>query len=536
MTSRRAVSVKTEEVVSMETDEANGVSLDLPISSHIIDDPTLLSALLENENEGENVPMDTDEVEMDGEEYDEIIREIDVYISPELAQSMHLIQFPLQPASHTVNPLLNHLSRGKKAGYRPPPPPLPTRAIIKPQKTMLELTFDIPNQSFSSQRRVPEVLNLTERTFASQHISMKTHMAMGIFDHTGNKIDLIPLKSVMQMRPTFRHVDALFDDTTGEEEEELKKKQAEEDTASKPVMFKKPENEFTMNQRKSSYAFKKANEDAEEWVELDVFGTGSEERKYLMKKAYCSRDSRDKTLRFMKAGKVGGSGGYVRSLNYLPTGTADDAIEDFVAGGEAAIMSEDGSELQQPEWMKELAGKVSALVQGKQGIPISFPVIRSRFGSSVSDFALLQALSASAALVRGNFVLKSSLMALCPLVANARDVILVLMVKYGYLQRQLLVKTFENSGEEGIVITTEVINSLLDIVARKTLNGMEMKLDDDMTFEKEFQPFAKMHQCYWEKKEAALIRFVKLYEEQMQLHSLEILSVRNTSGDPSRVR
>lgn len=517
MTSRRTVTVKEEEAMPMET-ETNGDGSNLPISNHIIDDPTLLSALLQNDNE----PMDTDDVDENSEEYDEIIREIDVYISPELAQSMHLIQFPLQPASHTVNPLLNHLPKGKKAGYRPPPPPVPTKAIMKPQKDMLELIFDIPNQSFSSQRRVPEVLNLTERTFASQNIAMKTHMAMGIFDSTGNKIDLIPLKSVLQMRPTFRHVDALFDDKTGEEEEELRKKEAEDDMTSKPIMFKKPENEHAMMQRKSSYAFKKANEDAEEWVELDVFGPKSDERKYTMKKAYCSRDSRDKTLRFMKAGKVGGSGGYVRSLNYLPTGTADDTIEEFVAGGEAAVMSDDGSQLQQPEWMKDLTGKVSALFQGKQGIPISFPVIRSRFGSSISDFALLQALSASAALVRGNFVLKSSMMALCPIVASARDVILVLMVKYGYLQRHLLVNTFENSGEESVVITTEVINSLLEIIARKTLNGMEMKLDDDMTFEKEFQPFAKMHERYWAKKEMALKKYIILYEEQMEIHSLEV--------------
>eukprot|EP00979_Chaetoceros_neogracilis_P018083 scaffold10550_cov271-Chaetoceros_neogracile.AAC.62 len=468
MTSRRTVTVKEEEAMPMET-ETNGDGSNLPISNHIIDDPTLLSALLQNDNE----PMDTDDVDENSEEYDEIIREIDVYISPELAQSMHLIQFPLQPASHTVNPLLNHLPKGKKDSYRPPPPPVPTKAIMKPQKDMLELIFDIPNQSFSSQRRVPEVLNLTERTFASQNIAMKTHMAMGIFDSTGNKIDLIPLKSVLQMRPTFRHVDALFDDKTGEEEEELRKKEAEDDMTSKPIMFKKPENEHAMMQRKSSYAFKKANEDAEEWVELDVFGPKSDERKYTMKKAYCSRDSRDKTLRFMKAGKVGGSGGYVRSLNYLPTGTADDTIEEFVAGGEAAVMSDDGSQLQQPEWMKDLTGK---------------------------------ALSASAALVR----------------ASARDVILVLMVKYGYLQRHLLVNTFENSGEESVVITTEVINSLLEIIARKTLNGMEMKLDDDMTFEKEFQPFAKMHECYWAKKEMALKKYIILYEEQMEIHSLEV--------------
>ena len=509
-------SVKEDDVVMEEVlSESNGVDLNVPISNHMMDDPTLLSDLLEND-------VETEMLNSIDDEDDEIIREIDVYISPELAQKMHLIQFPLQPATHTVNPLLNHLSKAKTAGYRPPPPPIPTTAKVKPQNSMLELTFNIPNQSFSSQRQVPEVLNLTERTFASQNIPMKTHMAMGLFDSTGTRIDLVPLKSVLQMRPSFRHVDALFDDTTGEEEEELRQQQAEDDKASKPIMFKKPENERAMLQRKTSFAFKRANEDAEEWVELDVFGPGSDERKEALKKAYCPRESREKTLRFMKAGMVGGSGGYVRNLNYLPSATAEETIADFVAGGEAAILSDDGSELQQPEWMKELTGKVSKLMQGKRGIPISFPVIRSRFDSSVSDFALLQALSASAALVRGNFVLKSSMMALSAPVANARDVILVLMVKYGHVQRQLLVNAFEKSGEDAMVITAEVINSLLDIIARKALNGMEMKLDDDMTFEKEFQTFARMHECYWEKKDTALSNYIKLYEAQMKLHSLSI--------------
>ena len=73
-----------------------------------------------------------------------------------------------------------------------------------------------------------------------------------------------------------------------------------------------------------------------------------------------------------------------------------------------------------------------------------------------------------------------------------------------------------------MVITAEVINSLLDIIARKALNGMEMKLDDDMTFEKEFQTFARMHECYWEKKDTALSNYIKLYEAQMKLHSLSI--------------
>jgi DNA-directed RNA polymerase-3 subunit RPC5 len=390
-----------------------------------------------------------------------------------------------------------------KKNIRPPVPPIPTSAKIKTQHNMLELTYTIPKSSFSAQRQVPEVLNLSERKFSSQNIPIKTHMAMGIFDSTGSKIDLIPLKNIMQMRPTFRHVDALFDDETGEEEQQ-KLNEDKDDKASKPIMFKKPENERAVLARRNSYAFKKANEEGEEWADLEVFGPGSDERKAIIKKAYCPRDSREKTLRFMKSGKTGGNDGY------LPSAIVDDAIEDFVAGMEVAV-SIDGEEGGQPEWMKDLVKKVTTMFQGRQGVPISFPVIRSRFHSSISDHALVQALSATASLVRGNFVLKSSLMSLSVPVSNARDTILLLMIKYGYVRREYLIQAYANAGEESALVTADVINALLKLMARETLNGMEMKLDDDMTFETEFTAFSRLHEIYWEKREKELVRYIDLY-------------------------
>jgi DNA-directed RNA polymerase-3 subunit RPC5 len=518
------VDVKSEpEDHEMSVNGSTGIGINgPPVSNHIIDDPTLLSALLGNDND--NMEID-DQIKTD--EVDEIIREIDVYISPELAQSMHLVQFPLQTASHSVNPMfIKNMKDNRQKTIRPPPPPVPTSAKIKAQHSMLELTYNIPKTSFSSQRQVPEVLNLSERTLSSQNIPIKTHMAMGIFDSTGSKIDLVPLKNIMQMRPSFRHVDALFDDETGEEEQQKLDEEKDDKNSSKPIMFKKPENERAMLARRTSYAFKKANEEAEEWTELEVFGPGSEERKAMMKKAYCPRDAREKSLRFMKAGKTGGSDGYVRSLNYLPSAVIDDAIEDFVAGMEVAV-SVDGIEGGQPEWMKELVRKVTTMLQGRQGVPISYPVIRSRFHSSISDHALVQALSATATLVRGNFVLKSSLMPLSAPVSNARDTILLLMIKFGFIQRELLIRAYENSGEEAVVITADVINSLLELLARHTLNGMEMKLDDDLTFETEFGAFARLHEIYWEKKEKELENYVHLYETQMNV-SKQVVSREHT--------
>lgn len=474
---------------------------------NMLEDPTLISALLGGTSGEATIRDVAGNSEGDNEEEDdEIIREIDIFISPELAASMHLVQFPLQPASHTVNAL-------HKKSIRPPPPPIPASAQIRPQHSLLELMYDIPSSSFASQRQIPEVLNLKQRTLSSQNIPLVTHMAMGLFDSTGNKIDLVPLHRVMQMRPNFKHVDALFDD--GEDEVAKLEEQKKKDSASKPIMFKRPENERAVMAKRSSYAFKKANEDGEEWIELDVHGPGSLERKAVMKKAYCSRAARDKSLRFMKAGQAGGNGGYVRSLNYLPTSVAADAVEDFVISEEMNVndvnVDENGN-VTVPNWMKDLSAKVATLLQGRQGVPISYPVVRSRFNSSISDYALIQALSATSVLVRGNFVLKSNFMALSGPVVKTRDVILLLMIKYGVIQRELLVKAYEKCGEDSIVITRDVINSLLTLLARKTLNGMEMKLDDDPTFEIEFTEVARLHDLYWEKKKTELGMYINLYD------------------------
>ena len=475
--------------------------------------PSISGQYIDGSRNNNNTTSDVSRLD----EYDEIVREIDVYISPELSQTMHLIQLPLQTASHSANQMFTKKVKDKKEkNLRPPPTPVPISAKMKPQHSMVELIYNVSRSSFSNQRQVPEVLNLSARKFASQNIPIKTHMAMGIFDSTGSKIDLVPLKSILQMRPSFCHVDALFDDETGEEEQQKQNEQNGDQNTSKPIMFKKPENERAILARKSSYAFKKANEEAEEWIDLEVFGPGSEERKGIMKKAYCPRDAREKSLRFMKAGKTGGSDGYVRSLNYLPSAIKDDAVEDFVAGMEVAI-SVNGIEEGQPEWMKDLVGKITTMFKGRQGLPISFPVVRSRFHSSISDHALVQALSATAALVRGNFFLKSSLMPLSTPVSNARDTILLLMIKYGLVQRNVLIRAYQNSGEEAVVVTADVINSLLNLIAKKALNGMVLKLDDDMTFETRFQTSAALHEMYWQRKSKELETYIQLYDDE--LHS-----------------
>lgn len=472
---------------------------------------------------------DDDEID-DGD--DEIIREIDVYISPELANTMHLIQFPLQPASHSVINIPKSASEKQRKQQqqtvlRSQQPPQPISARIKPENAMLELGYKIPSSSFSSQRQIPAPLSLSERTFASNNVPILTHMAMGLFDNTSSKLDLIPLHRIMQMRPSFAHVDALFQNEEDDAEALEKAKKAKEEEAKKsaqPILFKKSESERAAMQRRSSYAFKKANEDAEEWLDLDVHGVGSLARKETIKRAHCPREKRDTNLEFFKSGKIGGNAGYVRSLNYLPSTVIEDAVEDFIID-ENEIVADGGGDF---EWKKDLTTRVAALLQERGGMPVPYVVIRSRFQPSIPDGELIDAISASAVLVRGNFMLKSSLMALSNVhVENARDVILILMIKYGIVQRAKLFKAFQRAEDDAsVIVTIDVINSLLELMGKKTRNGIEMKLDDDLTFETQFTQIAETHALYWEQRELALRKYVRLYErEDDMVDTLELNEV-----------
>ena len=459
-----------------------------------LEDPNLISSILNNNGSSKPGISETEDMELCDsieEEEDEIVREIDVFISPELAQSMHLIQFPLTPASNTGPRKINK-----------PKPTIPKSARMKPQHANLELEFEIPSKTFSRQRQVPGPLDLNTRTFSSHNIPLTTHMAMGVFDSTGSRIDLIPLHRIMQMRPSFKHIDDLYDDDEDDILEEEDKKE------SKPIMFKKQENERALLSRQSSYAYKKACEGEEDWVELNVYDGKSKEYNNESKKVHCSQAMRDKTLRFVKAGKVGGNIGYVRSLNYLPGIVNKDDTEDFIPHMDPKYSD---------EWMKDLTTRVANLLQAKQGLPISFSVIRSRFNKSISDQALIQALSASAALVRGNFVLKSSMMGLSKPIANARDVILILLNKYGIIRRDILEKVYGKCDDLSALITIDVINALLNMLARQTKNGMEMKIDDDLTFEEEFTEVSRLHEVYWQKREDELEKYIQDYTQLSEI-------------------
>jgi len=206
----------------------------------------------------------------DEDEEDEIVREMDVYLTTQLSHQLHLLQFPLQPTPATTTTMNKE--------------PLPLEARYKPHHNLLELDQAIPFDKMEQQG----LQYLERRTYQSHTVPVSTHMAIGKIVVVQNEDEddddderlafhLTPLQHITQLRPTFTHIDAMDPQSMDNIDEEDQVAVAAAAAAAaekerKPVMFQKKESERAAMARKSSYAYKKASEDGEGFIHLTVMG------------------------------------------------------------------------------------------------------------------------------------------------------------------------------------------------------------------------------------------------------------------------
>ena len=477
-----------------------------------------------------SIPID--DVGDEGE--DPIVRTIDVFISPTLSNTLHLLQFPIQPAVSSAKKKNASSSDNK-----------PTNAKIRPKHNMLELEYPVPPSAHQGvPRPLPEKMRISQRTFTSNSIAPVTHMALAKLNDDGTRLDVVPMrKHVLQMRPSFGHLhDEEEDDAnnTATSAAEPKVMEGKYGNRQRPIMFQKKETERSATARRNSYAYKKASEEGEEWIELDVHGGGetwSGLRADLMGKVKCR--NRENELKLVKKG-VDGDEGYVKSLNYLAhisgegfvenlsdwaPSTATSAVHESTADGDGDVdMAKEATSSEHAT--AELASKLAVLLQNGNGTMIPYRVIRSRFNANkVSDEILTAALSSCAVLVRGNFALKSNLANFLneskggdnkkKLMMELRDLILLLLNMHGMVQRERLVRAYSAKAEKMNAyeaITADTITFLLKTVAKKSDDCWVAKVEDDEEFAAKFPQVATCHGVYWMKKKEMLGDLIHLYE------------------------
>lgn len=413
------------------------------------------SKLEDNIKLEEDAFTQTDDVNAN-DDGDEVVRTIDLYLSPTLSEQMYLMQFPLQSSSSNSVPQQ------------------PESARIKKKHNLLELEHPIPYSKIGSEGN----FSFLTRKQISHTIPISTHMALGKLADDGS-IHLVPFSHMTQMRPDFCHVN-LQDETSDDQPEETAKAPEK-----KPLLFQKKESERAAMIRKSSYAYKKASEEEEEWQDLIICGPQTPEYNE------CQRSLLEDGRKSI-AGVTCSESDFVKTLNYIP-GSGNDDGDDGDEMDQPPITSDDQEE-REPSPLVSVVKKCTKLLS--RGVPVPFSVIRLQIQSSIDDRDLIQALSSCSVLVRGNFYLQSRLCAgLDPDLVQARTLILYLLQTDGKLQR----KGIEAVYLENDVVTSEWIHTILQQVALRCRHGWTTRLTDNLTFLARFPEQTELHNQYWER-------------------------------------
>jgi DNA-directed RNA polymerase III subunit RPC5 len=424
------------------------------------------------------------------DENDEVLHEIDVVLSPDLMDQLHVLQYPLAQSN-----IHHSRATATAASFSSLHDTLstPVDARVKPMHGKLEIEIPLPA---NMEREGSYTFLGDRRLFRSRTIPIQTHLCIGRLvvppagegdgGGGGAQLHLLPISGIKQMKPSFHHVDVEdqqemdlasemdLHDTDGDEGVAIEKK---------PVLFQRKESERAIMARKNSYAYQKASEDSESWIPLDVCLPQSPEYNQVMGRAVCEPRNRQ-VLSDATAQST-----YIQSLQYHAEGG--------LTGFKPPTASSPALD------MKALTKQVTGLML--EGVPIPFVVLRASFDPTlVPDHHLLQALSVCAVLVRGNFVLNSQLLlsASPPGVARCRTLILLVLQKFGRVSRPRLHQAINSAArsDDELPLSSDRLMFLLEQVAKRTKEGWELKLPDDTLFLEQFPEQVALFDRYWSRQ------------------------------------
>jgi DNA-directed RNA polymerase III subunit RPC5 len=445
-------------------------------------------------------PMQVED-EMD----DPLVREIDVYLSPALAHQMYLLQYPLQPADNPQN--AGSTTSDTISAVR-----------IKRRHGLLEIDHPLP------QNLVLGTEPLAHRTFSSQTIPVQTHLCLGKLvtdsaNGTKSALHLVPLHNIRQMRPSFRHIDN-HDNNIGQQQQQLDQnrtadydydEEEEEEQAAaiaaldkKPLVFQRKESERAAMARKSSWAYKKSSQDAEEWHDLLVIQNDAHQRDAIVTTKVVQLSQPRETCLLQSPDSPGTNldAAYIQSLNYLPPSGRDDPMNIQYTGSD----------------IKSVTARLTSLM--RQGCPIPFQILQDKFlddatAIAVDEVKLLSALSVCAWNVRGNYCLNSRFLPnLSEPVKRGRAFILLLLQHRGFVQRQQLMKVFSSSDNDrfATLLSADTVLVLLQQVAKKIKGGWTLKIMDDKDHLMRFPENQRLHEDYWERQAERYNDTIALYD------------------------
>jgi DNA-directed RNA polymerase-3 subunit RPC5 len=401
---------------------------------------------------------------------DPVVREIDVYLSNELADRIRLVQYPLQQADAPSMPV--------------------TGVRLKPRHNILQIDQEmpaLPNRFYQSSEQ--NFSSMTTRTFESQTIPVETHLCLGKTHQLENGetvMYLVPLQSISQMRPTMSHIhgDGLLgdepshkggDDGTTEDEKETK-------GILKPLTYQRKESERAAEIRKSSYSYKRSSEAGEEWERLDVVEPDSSEAEATLRKVFIHpeepprqvKHSSSKSKRETQKPETK----YVSSLNYM---SSTSRAEQKLPTLEPVTNNR-----------KKIVARLTFLL--RQGLPIPYSLLRAQLPVNLTEQQVFDALAVCAIMVRGNFCLHSRFVSLPRELQQARTFMLALLQSNGVIRRKCLESVFKSDKR----VSSEKLYTLLKQIAKQTSQGWILRIEDDVAFVADHPTYCAMHQRFWD--------------------------------------
>ena len=165
-----------------QEDKMEELDLDVPMAR-----TTTLDKMDEDEKEKETTNLDT-EMKLNGDEEDEIVKEIDVFMSQSLSNQLHILQYPLRPPWRPYNRSYLHEVR------------------YKPVKKKMEMDFRVSKEELENNYDTQTTDPRKTYTLASSApVEPKTNYVLGVL--RGDQLHLTPVQGTFQFRPSFAHID-----------------------------------------------------------------------------------------------------------------------------------------------------------------------------------------------------------------------------------------------------------------------------------------------------------------------------------------
>lgn len=453
--------------------------------------------------------------------FDPVVQEISVLLSPSLAQQLYLLQYPLEPVAVAETTA----------------PATPTHARMQPKHGRLELDVPLPPGINNDHPQAnSEYVGITHRTFASQTIPLQTHMCLGRLTKTTDKDDnestsklhLVPLDHILQMRPTFSHVDeqshpgsssaTVLDDPSDFV--------GESDTK-RPVAFQRKESERAALARKSSYSYQRASELSETFQELTVLVDENHSKSVVDRIIQEGNEHRENRLLVSMeedeyvntegereaSQRVHDNVSYIHSLVY----TKEDGRTSTAPAPTTAPASNPAPTTPtKPLNLTSLAAHVAQVIS--MGHPVPFSIIRNQYSTQYTDNETLwSALLTVSVRVRGNLCLHSSyLSGVDPSLQRLRTFVLLLFETRPKesVQRKRLESVFCNGDDSATAVWPSAVLSVLEQVGRRQqqpTGGWTTKIDADPTFSAPME-VNQVWNNYWKQQEQRFCKELQKYD------------------------